>query len=764
MSTPSSIEVLEMALDKAPAERMRYIEQVCEGDEALRTQVLALLGAHARSEGFLEPPGSLAAPEAIGPYRLLRQLGAGGMGVVFLAERGDGAFEQTVAIKLLPGRFHSPEARRRAEAERRFLAALDHPNVARILDGGTTADGQPYVVMEYVDGEPIDICARRRNLDLRARIALFGQVLAAVDAAHRALIVHRDIKPGNVLVTRQGQVKLLDFGIAKSLDAARGGETTRTGIHALTPQYASPEQLAGRPLTTACDVYALGLLLHELIAGQPAHPAAGRNLYELEQWLGTHAPERPSAQVDAQALGLSRRAAAEWRRRVEGDLDRVVAKALEYEPSRRYASAQAFADDLARWLEHRPVLARSGGRMYRLGKFLRRHRFQAAVAAVALVAVVAGTSVALHQGWRAAREAERAQRANAFLVGIVGYSDPRVSGSPVTLVDALDHAAAQIPGQLAGQPQLEGDIRQALGEAYLGQDRTDAARAQLVRAVELRTAEGGNRYAASLTALAMLEWRLGDTARAEALLRRALAACTRDTAGTAQRAAVLSDFAGLLGDLGRFDEALPMAEEAVRLGDALPGILPANRAISWNNLATSYYGLERFEEARDAFARAGALFQTVEPPPELDLSINYNNQAVLLHRMGRLDEALPLAKASIELKRRVMGADYPHLVRPLSHLARFYVEAQRHEDAAATMAEALRLAPRLYPAGDVRMGELYLAAARIALLRDDAGAAVEHAQAALAIHAAAPADPERDEEIRELLARARAAASESPTP
>lgn len=393
--------------------------------------------------------------------------------------------------------------------------------------------------------------------------------------------------------------------------------------------------------------------------------------------------------------------------------------------------------------------------MYRIGKFLRRHRLQVAAAMVALVAILIGASIALHQGWRAASEAERARRANAFLVGVIGYSDPRVSGSPVTLVDALDHAAAQIPGQLSGQAQLEGDIRHALGEAYLGQDRTDAARIHLERAVTLRADEGGNDYAASLTLLAMLEWRMGETVKAEALLRRALASCTRDAAGSVRRASVLGDFAGLLGDLGRFQEALPMAEEAVRLGDALPGILPANRASSWNNLATSYYGLERFEEARDAFATAGALFQSIEPVPDLDLSINYNNQAVLLHRMGRLDEALPLAKASIELKRRVMGEDYPHLVRPLSHLSRFYAEAGRHEAAEATMSEALRLAPRLYPEGDLRIGELHVSAAQLALLREDAEAAIEHATLAQSIFSTAPGSSRQGREAQALLDRAR---------
>ena len=307
MSARNALDVFAASLDIPEHARPGFVTRECGDDDALRGEVDALLAAHARSTGFLEPLPPATAPTHLGPYKLLEPLGAGGMGVVWLAERIDGAFEQRVAIKLLAGRFASAEAVRRAEAERQFLAWLDHPNIAHIVDGGRTDEGQPYVVMEYVDGIPIDRYARDRALDLRARIVLFAQVLAAVDAAHRALIIHRDLKPGNVLVTREGQVKLLDFGIAKSLDDARSADATRTGTHALTPQYASPEQLAGKPLTTACDIYALGLLLYELLTGHPAYAIDGRSLYELEQWLAAHAPARPSTTLDANALALTPR-------------------------------------------------------------------------------------------------------------------------------------------------------------------------------------------------------------------------------------------------------------------------------------------------------------------------------------------------------------------------------------------------------------------------------------------------------------------------
>lgn len=760
MSDRRVLAIVEAALDLDGDTRRNHLDAACAGDAALRAQVDGLLRAHAASTGFLEPPPRASTtgptlPRDLGPYRLLAQLGAGGMGLVYLAERRDGAFEQRVAIKILAGSFATPDTIRRAEAERQFLAWLDHPNIARILDGGRTPEGQPYVVMEHVDGDRIDAWCRSAALGLRARVTLFLQVLAAVDAAHRALIIHRDLKPGNVMVTRAGQVKLLDFGIAKSLDDRLARDATRTGLQPLTPQYASPEQLAGRPLTTACDVYALGLLLFELLAGRPAHDDDGASLLDLERRRREQVPPRVSASVDASALGLAPRAAAEWRRQLIGDLDRVLGKALAPEPARRYASAQAFADDLQRWLERRPVLARGGGALYRAGRFVRRHRVPVAAAALALIALFAGLGISLHQAERARAAAERASRANDFLIGIVGYGDPRVSGNAVRLIDALDHAAAQIPYRLAGQPQLEGDIRHALGEAYLGLERLDAAQEQLERADTLRAADGGNAYAATLDVLAMLAWRRDDTARAEQLLQQALAHCGSDAAGRLQRASVLSDHAALLGALGRFDEALPMAQEAVALGDTIPGATLANRAISWGNLATAFHGLGRYDEAADAYAHSAALLEAEHPLPEFDLAINDNNRALLFDRLGRPADALPFAARSVERKRRVMGNDYPGLVWPLADLASYQASVGQDAASRASLDEAWRLAPTLFALDSADAADLHLATARVrVLLHDDVGAAVD-ADKARALYTAL-GQPDAAERASALLDEVRA--------
>jgi serine/threonine-protein kinase len=747
----AALKLFEQALDLPSDARRRFVETQAGDDSALAKAALALLGAHAVSDGFLDPPPATT-PE-IGAYRLLHAIGAGGMGRIWLAERRDGAYQQRVAIKVLASLVGDPEALRRAEAERQFLAWLDHPNIAHVLDGGTTRDGQPYVVMEYVEGERIDQWCRERQLDPAARVRLFLQVLDAVDAAHRALIIHRDIKPANVLVTAAGVVKLLDFGIAKSLDGRIGSGMTRTGLAPMTPEYASPEQLAGQPLTTASDVYALGLLLYELLSGKSARPAA--TAAELARRAAFDLPTRPSQRIDANALHIDAAKAREWTRRIAGDLDRVALMALAPEPQRRYESVRAFADDLRGWLEHRPVRARPGGAGYRLGKFVQRNRLAATASAAALIALAIGLTFAAVQAQRAADEGERAMRANRFLVNMIGRADPYLGGKPPLLVDALDRAVLDIPHELAGQPLLEADIRRAIGQAYVSLERNDAAKAQLDRAAALRAASGGTDYATVLDSQGLLEWQLGHYENAERLFRQGLGQCEADARGREQRAAILNDLSVLKSSLGAYAEALELARQAQALKDALPDTPPRERAIGQANVASALDGLKRYDESYAAYRQALRIEEAMTPPPELDISITLNNIAYLLNEMGRVDEAIPAQERSIELRRKVMGPDYPRLVAPLSNLARQYSQVGRHAEAAAAMRDALRLAPQAFSAHDQMLGHLYASAASIALARDDRAEARVQAQRALDVYDHAEAvEPGRREKARAILEQA----------
>jgi serine/threonine protein kinase len=358
----------------------------------------------------------LAAPhdERLGPYRLLRELGAGGMGTVFLAERVDGGFEQRVAIKLIRAGLGGRDVLRRFRMERQILAGLDHPNIARLLDGGETAGGAPYLVMDYVDGVAIDRYCQERGLDLRRRLELFCEVCAAVQFAHQRLVVHRDLKPGNILVDASGTVKLLDFGIARLLEAGDGTADTAT-VHAFTPEFASPEQVRGAPITTASDVYSLGVLLYRMLTGRSPYQADTTRLADLVQEIVSKEPERPSLSVTSRGASGD---AAEPRpldlrrlqRELRGDLDNIALMALRKEPERRYASVEQFADDVRRHLADRPVRARGGAFAYRARKFLLRNRVGAALGALAVAALVGTAAYALRQAHLAHDQAARAEK------------------------------------------------------------------------------------------------------------------------------------------------------------------------------------------------------------------------------------------------------------------------------------------------------------------------------------------------------------------
>ncbi|MGH9723206.1 MAG: serine/threonine protein kinase, partial [Bryobacteraceae bacterium] len=403
--------LFEQALAQPPEQRARFLDEACPDDSAIRTQVSEMLANHHDAfswfDGLERDLHAAAAQETrspegvrIGPYRLLRQIGRGGMGAVYLAERADGQFEQQVAIKLTRFEHESAHTLRRFLAERQILSRLEHAGIARLFDGGATEQGRPYFVMEYVDGTPLNTWCGERKLSIHDRLRLFLRVCDAVEYAHRNLVVHRDLKPANILVTAAGSVKLLDFGIAKLLASEDDAPAeTQTGVRPFTPDYAAPEQLLGEPITTVTDVYGLGAVLYELLSGRRPLKISSRSWTELERVIVHQEPIAPSAA----ATGADSRALA-------GDLDTICLKCLQKDPERRYPSVSSLTDDIRRYLGGLPVLARKDTLAYRTSKFLRRHRW--AVGAVAAVfLLVSGFAVALAvQSARVARERDKVQQ------------------------------------------------------------------------------------------------------------------------------------------------------------------------------------------------------------------------------------------------------------------------------------------------------------------------------------------------------------------
>jgi tRNA A-37 threonylcarbamoyl transferase component Bud32/tetratricopeptide (TPR) repeat protein len=510
--------IFHAALDVEPDRRQAFLDERCAGDAALRSEVEALVDAHGRAGGFIDTPvatldGRLFEADdaddrltgtTIGHWEILKRIGSGGMGAVYLARRADRQFEQQVALKLIKRGMDTEAVLRRFRNERQILAGFDHPNIARLLDGDTTAEGLPYFVMEYVEGLPIDAYCERHALPVPDRLRLFREACAAVSYAHRHAVIHRDLKPSNILVSADGVPKLLDFGIARLLLPGEAADSaTLIGLRVLTPEYASPEQVRGEPVTTASDVYSLGVVLYRLLTGEPPYRVTARAPDDVVRTVGETAPQRPSARVDA-VKG----------RPLRGDLDNIVLMALRKEPERRYGSVDQFSDDIRRHLEALPVLARRDTLGYRAGKFIRRNTAASIAAALVVLSLVGGIVATSWQAHRARTQeaialAEKARAEHRFdevrqlaRSVIFDYHDAIKDLSGATAIRErlvrdglayLDSLASEAGGDPALQRELAaaydrvGDVR---GENYAAASLGDPAGAMdsYVKALRIREA------------------------------------------------------------------------------------------------------------------------------------------------------------------------------------------------------------------------------------------------------------------------------------
>lgn len=647
------------AVELPPAERSAYLERV-EPDPTLRAEVEALLAAHeAPAAGLLDgPPPWLRGradpdlPDRIGPYRIERLLGRGGMGRVYLAEHEAADFRRKVAIKLVRRGLDTEDVLRRFRAERRILASLDHPNIARLLDVGATDDGLPYLVMEYVDGVDILEHCRRHALDIPARLALFRDVCAAVHHAHQRLLVHRDLKPGNILVTSAGVPKLLDFGIAKILDPEQtDGHTTRLAERRLTPRYAAPEQVRGERVTTACDVWALGVLLYELLVERhPFGDVGERTQEELTREILERDPPPPSAV-----------APPERRRAIAGDLDTITMKALRKEPGERYASVAAFSDDVRRYLEGLPAEARPATLGYRVRTFVRRHRVGVTGVAAAFVVLAGFSAVTARQArqLRIASERIAAERDKAFEVrtflletfGITGLAQP--GADSVAVRTLLDRRAATLDEAFSADPALRAEMRGVLAEAYeqlgLHTDALPLAR----RALDEKRGLYGDVHPDVAAALTLLGWILHQS-----------------------------------GDLPAADSVL---REAVRVGRlAFPDEGDARLARALNDLGVVLEARGDYDGAAEAYRESLAMRRRLLGDGHVGVAVTTSNLAVVLYRRGDLDGAAATAAEAVEAFRRALGDDHQRTLIALGNLAVFNGLREDHRGAADAWERILR--------------------------------------------------------------------------
>ncbi len=731
--------LLVEALALPAAEWPGFLDTRCAGDASLRAAVEELLRLDAASAPALEPLPRTTLDEAVSTlgatvsgersYRLVSELGRGGFGSVYLAERADGQYDQRVALKRLNlGAFTSAAALARFRQERQILARLSHPHIARLLDGGEMAGGAPFLVLEYVDGVPIDIYCEEHELSVTARLRLFVAVCEAVEYAHRNLVVHRDLKPSNVLVDPGGEVKLLDFGIAKLLDPEDAASLleTRQGESPLTPRYASPEQVRGQAITTATDVYSLGVLLYELLTGRSPYPQSSASPAALAAAICDTDPPRPST-IPRAPSGDSR-ATPGRDRRVDADLDAVVMKAMRKEPGERYGSAGALSADVERFLAGLPVEARKGSRGYRLGKLVRRHRlaFAAAVAFVLLVATF-GVLLALQlaetarQRDAAQRERDAAQRerdaataVTDFLVGTFKVADPESGeGASLTAREILDRGAQRVAGELAGKPEIQARLLHAIGRVYQNLGLYEQATSELESALRLRRrleASDPTAYGVVTSDLASVLLDRNQFARAEPLFRSAIAILSAARGPTAaETLEAKNGLANLMRTTGRLAEAESLMRELLATNLAArglteppgPGGPPLDEGmrpigVRLHNLGALELDLGHYDLAHRFLEQAIAVKSRLAKRNPASEANSIDALANVEDSRQRFQQGLELHERALAILRQVYGDDHPSIAESLVNRGGSLAGLGRHAEALADYQRAAAILQRAF--------------------------------------------------------------------
>ncbi|HEY3242562.1 MAG TPA: serine/threonine-protein kinase [Phycisphaerae bacterium] len=690
------------ALERPVQERAAFLDESCGSNFELRQRVGRLLECFHTPEDPLERPavvlyrqGARAEPIAaddltgqrIGPYRVMRRLASGGMGTVWLAERDDEQFIKSVAVKLIKRGMDTDDILQRFRTERQVLANLEHANIARLLDGGATDDGRPYLIMEYVDGLPIDRFCDERRFAIRDRLHLFRQVCSAIQYAHQNLVVHRDLKPSNILITANGTPKLLDFGIAKLLRAGDGQVTTQNaGLRALTPEYASPEQVRGEPVTTATDIYSLGVLLYRLLTGRPPYDVGTGSWPEYQRAICDTEPRKPSTAVlraratvekppARQAPRPSDQEAARLGRVLAGDLDTILLTALRKEPQRRYASVEQFAEDIRRHLEDLPVIARPDTRRYRAGKFIRRNRTSVVIATTLLVLILAFGITSATLAWRLAAQ----QRALAQALAL--QQEAR---------EAADVNAAEARQQAERHKTVADLLQETIASAHSASDGGEAASARQMLDHAAQRLDGGELSAQPEVEVAMrltvgqAYWNLGDDARAADQIARGLLQSLQVFGHDHETTATLLIYKGQLAQRAeRPADAEAIYSEALAIAETLNGAERELAGRVLNLLGILYREQGRFADSEITLRRALAIRAELKGHDSHDVGITLRNLSYTLAKLQRFEEAHETIQAAVGVLERVDGPDSVPAIYAAGYIPRIYALQKRSDEAVA---------------------------------------------------------------------------------
>jgi eukaryotic-like serine/threonine-protein kinase len=748
-------EVFLSALEHEPEQRKAYLDAACDGDAGLRAEVESLLASHEQARDFIEAPavafvsdllpGELidasksTVGQRIGQYKVIQEIGRGGMGTVYLAERADEQYQKLVAIKVVRRGMDTEDILRRFRNERQILASLEHPNIARLLDGGTTDDGLPYLVMEYVEGTPVTNYCNDQRLPTNERLQIFRTICAAVQHAHQNLVVHRDLKPSNILITPDGTPKLLDFGIAKVLNPALSGpamERTGTELRVLTPDYASPEQVRGKKLTTTSDIYSLGVVLYELLTGHRPYRSINTPSHDLARVICEQEPPKPSTAVSSVEVvthddsrpqttitpeSVSRARDTQFdklRRGLFGDLDNIVLMALRKEPERRYESAAQLSTDIQRHLDGLPVIARKDTFKYRAGKFVRRNRLAVAAAAVIVLSLIGGivatawqaraaawqARAAASQAQAARREKEKAETISAFLGQVLNSTNPVLkvshdSSRERTITEVLDEAARRLEsGEFDNQPEVKAELERIISNSYNGQGRHRLADQHAQEYVDLQSklyGENDPRTLAASAYWAQLLFTRGELKEAENKFRQVLPMMrTEQQKGNLKAEVLLQallNFAYVRRTQGDSREAESLFREVLALSHQIPAESLYPIAVTQSTLASTLADQGRFDEAlqtaREAVTEARQRGESDRP----DFGFSLTVLAGFLTDKGDFAEADAALREAEAIFRKLLSPSHLWLGDNLRNQAICFYRQNKFAEAQSKVDETLKI-------------------------------------------------------------------------
>lgn len=764
-------ELVNEVLNLDASERENFLNNT-EIDEEIREEVRSLIAFEEDSENLInlsavefskgffdddEDNVSALLGQTIGAYKIISELGYGGMGAVYLAERADGNFSQRVALKLLKREMNTSALRRRFQNERQILESLEHPNIARLLNAGTTDDNIPYIAMEYVEGIQIDDYCNRKNLELNERLDLFREVCEAVDFAHRNLIVHRDLKPSNILVNENGKVKLLDFGISKivSDDFKQTDSATITKLGVMTPSYASPEQIQGKSVTTATDIYSLGVILYEILSGHRPFETKEDDLKDIYQAILEIDPPLPSSMVETSSRKLKNTTESSIKIQsqkvsksfleentesqtetnnvktqvnktsqtnaysvnlssssIRGDLDNIVLKALRKEPERRYSSVDNFSEDIHRYLRGLPVTARPNTFSYRTSKFIKRNRFAFGAAVLIIITLIGGIFATLWQARQARAEAAKAEKINEFLQNILNFSNPHwLSSKPernreAKISDALDEALKNLDRDLADEPEVRSEILFTIGKTYLGQgqyDKTEEILKQVVKQFDQIYGEESSKAMQARVLLAETHYAIPKRDEAEINFNKAINYFrSMSNLNEDERkflAIALTDLGHIISAKGKFDEAEKLNKESLELAKTLTGknryVLPVVNL----NLGYQKFGRGNFEEALKYYRESEVEIRSQGNSDTIEMGQLNRYMGEAYRGLKDYEKAKEHFKLSYEIQKNSIGENDLNTQAARIGIAQVFYLQEKYKESEELIKEIIPIHQKIFPNG-----------------------------------------------------------------